>query len=252
MTAHTSSRAWTFRIGAAAAVGGSLLAMIGNLLHPMTPAGDPLGVGHAIHGSDAWTSIHMVIVIGLVLMLGGLVAIADSIQGGFAGAMARFGHVAALSGATLGLILVTLDGVAAKQIAEAWAEAPAAEKAAALRDLTSEETLNFALVALFNVLFAGVTFILLGLAVAFGDVYPRWLGWPVVIAGIGSVAVGLVQAQIGESTGISRVASIVFPTIITIWVASLGVLLWRRTPAIAQPDTSPAEPMRSLAGRAIR
>lgn len=223
-----TAQAWVFRVGGAAAVIGSLLAMVGNLLHPMTPPGDPTGVGHAIHDSDAWTLIHMTIVVGLVLMLGGMVAIADSLRGGFSGAMSRFGLVAAVAGATLGMILVTLDGVAAKQIAGAWAEAPVADQAAALRDLTSEETLNFALVALFNLLFAGVTFILYGLAVAFGDVYPRWLGWPVVVAGIGSVAVGLIQAQLGESTGISRIASIVFPTIITLWVAALGVILLRR------------------------
>lgn len=145
--------------------------------------------------------------------------------------------------------------MAAKQIADAWAAAPAAapaaEQAAALRDLTSEDTLNFALVALFNVLFAGVAFILFGLAVAFGDLYPRWLGWPVVVAGLGSVAVGLVQATVGESTGISRVASIAFPTIITVWTATLGVLLWRRTPSVKQPDAPTDEPMRAVAGRAI-
>ena len=92
--------------------------------------------------------------------------------------------------------------------------------------------MNFALVALFNIVFAGVTFILYGLAVASSNVYPRWLGWPVVVAGIGSIAVGVVQAQVGESTGISRVASIVFPTIITLWVAALGVLLLRRAPRL--------------------
>ena len=68
-----------------------------------------------------------------------------------------------------------------------------------MRDLVAEETMNFALVALFNILFAGVTFILYGLAVASSNVYPRWLGWPVVVAGIGSIAVGIVQAQVGES-----------------------------------------------------
>jgi hypothetical protein len=46
-----------------------------------------------------------------------------------------------------------------------------------------EETINFALAALFNILFAGVTFILYGLAVAWSRTYPRWLGWIVVLAG---------------------------------------------------------------------
>jgi len=39
-----------------------------------------------------------------------------------------------------------------------------------------------ALAALFSILFAGVTFILDGLAVAWSRVYPRWLGWVVVAA----------------------------------------------------------------------
>lgn len=228
MAAPTTSMGWVLRIGGAAAVIGSLLAMVGNLMHPMTPVGDPAGVGHAVHDSDAWTIVHMTIVVGLILMLGGLVAIADSIRGQLAGAMARFGSVAAVAGVAVGLVLVSLDGIAAKQLADAWAEAPAVEQAAALRDLVAGETMNFALVALFNILFAGVAFILYGLAVAVSDVYPRWLGWPAVVAGIGSVAVGLIQAQVGESTGISRIASIVFPTIITLWVAILGILLMRR------------------------
>ncbi|MDQ3691861.1 MAG: hypothetical protein M3406_17870 [Chloroflexota bacterium] len=230
MTRPPTAHGWELRIGGMAAVVGSLLAMVGNLLHPMTPVGDPAGVGHAIHASQSWTTVHMVIVIGLALMLGGLVAIADSMRTGLAGALSRFGLFAAVSGATLGMILVTLDGIAAKQLADAWAGAPAAEQAAALRDLVAEETMNFALVALFNILFAGFTFILYGLAVATGDVYPRWLGWPVVVAGIGSIAVGLIQGQVGESTGISRIASIVFPTVITLWVATLGILLLRRQP----------------------
>ena len=233
MDASSISERWIYRIGGIAAIVGSLMAMIGNLLHPMTPTGDPVGVGHAIHGSDAWTLIHMTIVIGLILMLGGLMAIAESMREPFAAAVARFGWAAALAGVTVGLILVTLDGIAAKQLADAWAAAPIAEQPAAMRDLIAEETMTFALVALFNILFAGVTFILFGLAVATSDVYPHWLGWPVVAAGIGSIAVGLVQAQVGESTGISRVASIVFPTIITLWVAALGVMLLRRASDIA-------------------
>ena len=37
-----------FRIGAVAGIVGSLLAMVGNLLHPATPIGDPKGVARTI------------------------------------------------------------------------------------------------------------------------------------------------------------------------------------------------------------
>jgi hypothetical protein len=170
------------RIGSAAGIVGSLLAMVGNLLHPTTPIGDPEGVAQTIAQSENWVLIHLVIV----------------------------------------------DGVAAKHLADAWEAAPPEEAAVALQVVLAEEAINFALAALFNILFAGVTFILLGLAVAWGGEYPGWLGWVAVVAGVGSVPVGLVQAYTGESIGFTRIATIIFPTIITLWVAGMSVLLWRK------------------------
>ncbi len=52
-----------------------------------------------------------------------------------------------------------------------------------------------------------------------------------VAAGVGSVLVGLVQAATGESVPFTRIATIIFPTVITLWVAGMGVLLLRRRPA---------------------
>jgi hypothetical protein len=59
-------------------------------------------------------------------------------------------------------------------------------------------------------------------------VYPRWLGWVVVIAGVGSIIVGSIQAYVGESTSVTRILTIIFPTVITLWLATMGVLLLRR------------------------
>jgi hypothetical protein len=48
-TNHTGLEAEIiFRIGAIAGIIGSLLAMVGNLLHPATPIGDPKGVARTI------------------------------------------------------------------------------------------------------------------------------------------------------------------------------------------------------------
>ncbi len=218
-----------FRIGAVAGIVGALLAMVGNLLHPATPIGDPEGVARTIAQSESWVLVHLVIVVGLIIMLGALVAICRSIEGGLAGALAQLGSVAAVAGVTVGVVLVIVDGVAAKHLADAWEAAPPEQAAAALQVVVAEEAINFALAALFNILFAGVTFILLGLAVALSGEYPGWLGWVVVIAaGVGSVPVGLVQAYTGESIGFTRIATIIFPTIITLWVVGMSVLLLRK------------------------
>ena len=230
MMNHTrSEEGGIFRIGSAAGIVGTLLAMVGNLLHAATPIGDPEGVARTIAQSETWVLVQLMIVVGLILMLGGLVAISRSIEGGVPGVLAPLGSVAALAGVTVGVVLVIVDGVAAKHLADAWEAAPTEEAAAALRVVLAEETINFALAALFNILFAGVTFILLGLAaVAWSGEYPGWLGWVVVVAGVGSVLVGLVQAYTGESIGFTRVATIIFPTIITMWVVGMSVLGWRK------------------------
>jgi len=234
MTEPIIMQRWVFRLGAVAAIVGSLAGMVGNLIHPATPLDDPPGVARAIADSDAWTPIHLIIVLGIMLMLGGLLALYRSIPGGLARALAQLGWAAAIAGIAVGLVLVILDGVAAKQLADEWAQAPAEEQAATLRVVLANETTNFALASLFNILFAGATFILYGLAVALSDVYPRWLGWVAVTAGLGA---GLIQALAGEPTVASGVLTIIGPTVITLWLAVMGILLARLARRL--PDPAP-------------
>jgi hypothetical protein len=219
---------WMYKIGGTAAVAGAVLGGVGNLIHPVTPEHDPVGAARVIAGSDIWTPVHLAIVLAIFLMLGGLVAIYHSIHGGLPGALARFGLSAAVVGATIGLVLVILDGVAARQLAQEWASAAPGGKATALGLVHLNETLNFALASLFNFVFAAATFILFGLAVALGRVYPRWLGWAAVVAGVASVGAGLIQALAGEPTTASRVLTIFGPTVITLWLLIMGILLLRK------------------------
>jgi hypothetical protein len=237
MTAPNSAQLWILRLGAVAAIVGSLAGMVGNLIHPVTPLDDPSGVAHAIAHSQAWTGIHLVIVAGILLMLGGLLALYLSIPDGLAAALARIGWAAAIVGIAIGLVLVILDGVAAKQLADSWAAAAPDEKPSALRDVSANETVNFALASLFNIVFAGATFILYGLAVATSHVFPRWLGWIAVVAGTGSIAAGLIQALVGEPTTASRVLTIIGPTVITLWLAIMGVLMALRVRTLTEPTS---------------
>jgi hypothetical protein len=222
------TRYWLFRIGSLSAIVGSLSAAVGNVLHPVTPRDDPAGVAQVIAESGVWTLIHVVIVLGIILMFVGLVAIGHSIIAGGAEALARLGVYAATIGVTIGLATVILDGVGAKQLADRWAAAPDSAKAVALSIVSANETLNFALAGLFNLSFAGVPFILLGLAVALSGAYPRWLGWIAALAGLGSVGAGLVQAFTGEPTVASLVLTIIGPTVISLWVLVMGVLMGRK------------------------
>src|SRR5512132_4377564 len=219
-----------FRLGGASAIIGAILGGVGNLVHPYTPENDPVGVARVIAHSEIWVSVHLAIVLGIVWMLGGLVAVYRSIRSGLPGALARFGLFVGVAGATIGLVLVILDGVAARQLAQEWASAAPDEKATARGLVHMNETINFALASLFNFVFAAATFILFGLAVALSDGYPRWLGWVVVGAGAASIGAGLIQAAVGEPTAASRILTILGPTVITLWLLIMGILLLRRDP----------------------
>jgi hypothetical protein len=106
---------------------------------------------------------------------------------------------------------------------------------AALGLVSANETVNFALGGLFNLSFAGVPYLLFGLAVVRAGTYPRWLGWVAFYAGIGSVLAGLIQALTGKPTTVSLILTIIGPTVITLWTLVIGVLLWRRS-ASAEED----------------
>jgi Domain of unknown function (DUF4386) len=86
---------------------------------------------------------------------------------------------------------------------------------------------TFALASLFNLVSAGVTFILFGLAVLRSEIYPRWLAWTALLAGVFSIAAGVIQAAVREPTDASRVLTIIGPAVITIWLLIMGVLLLR-------------------------
>jgi hypothetical protein len=229
MSEQTQFEQWMLRIGGVSAILGSLCAGVGNLLHPVTPRDDPQGVAQVIAQSQQWTLIHLIILLGVILMLAGLVAIRHTIKGGLPEALARLGIYAGTIGVTIGLITLILDGVAAKTLADQWAIVSASEKTIALHLVSTNETINFALAGLFNMSFAGVPFILIGLAVALSNAFPRWLGWTAAVAGSGSIGAGLVQAFTGEPTIASLILTIIGPTVISLWLLVMGTLLLRNT-----------------------
>ena len=223
------------RAGALAALVGAVASGVGNLVHPVTPRDGEAGVAAAIAGSAHWTTIHLVIAGGILLLFVGLVTIGLSMTGP-AGVepLVRFGIYAAIIGTTLGLLTVILDGVAAKQLANQWSRAAGADQAIALASVSTNETINFAIAGLFNMTFAGFPFILMGLAMTKSANYRHWFGWIAVVAGCGSVAAGLFQSISGVPTLTSLVLTIIGPTVIVLWMAAAGVMLWRQAPRDAE------------------
>jgi Domain of unknown function (DUF4386) len=234
MLEAAGERRAVFRIGGSSAVAGALLGLVGNLIHPVTAGpGDPEATARVVAQSRIWVPVHLALLVAFLLMLGGLVAIHDAIGGGLPGALARFGLASAVVGSAVGVVLISLDGFAAKHLAEAWLSAPTAARAAAIGPFRAEDSINFALLSPLNLLFAGFTFVLFGLAAALSGAWPRWLGWTAAVGGAGGALSGVIQAYMGQPTAITKVLGIAAPTVITLWLLVMGVLLIRRLDAPA-------------------
>jgi hypothetical protein len=211
------------RIGAAAGVIGSLLGAIANILHPDVPDEADAGA-QVIADSRIWVPVHLTVAIAILLMTIGLAAIRSSIEPGWPAAWAVYGLLAAVVGVTVGIVLMAADGVTAKYASLDWTQT---HDAAALQVAHFAERVSFGLVAMFNLTFAGATFLLYRLATVASARFPTWLGWVAVLAGVGSIGVAAVQAETGESSPTVEVLTIVFPTVITLWTALMCVLAMR-------------------------
>lgn len=103
------------------------------------------------------------------------------------------------------------------------------------------DAINFALLSPLNLVFAGFTFVLYGLAAALSQVYPRWLGWIAVTGGAGGAVSGVVQAYVGEPSGLTEALGIAAPTVITLWLLVMGILFLRRG-SVVEIGSGPTRP----------
>lgn len=176
--------------------------------------------------SDAWLGVHLAVLLGIALFVGGLLSLSYSLRDDRSGWLARAAAAGALVGGAVSLVQRSID-TAYGEVAEDWAAAPAEEKETLLNVASALDDVDFTMFSVSVVLFYGVTFILTGLAVAVSDAYPRRLGWIAVLGGTGAAIAGIVQLF----TGPSVVTLFVFPAfaaLLAVWMLAMGLLLWRR------------------------
>jgi hypothetical protein len=213
-----------YRLGSASAVLGAILALVTNLIHPrLSDYDDPVGETlREVAESGGWIPIHLGLLLGSLLIVVGLFAVARSMKGGPADGLARLALGSLLVSAPVAVMALAVDGYATKQVAEAAAggEAGFAAGAAVVH-------VAWALFMALVILFVGVTPALFGLAVARSGIYPSWLGWGAVILGLVAVIVGVMGTLDGASAAFF-VSFTVASGLLTLWVLAIGVLLGRR------------------------
>ena len=69
------------RMSGALFIAGALIGLVGNALHPHTAGLDGAATVQAIAQNGAWVTIHLAIIVAILLIIGGLVGLADDMQG---------------------------------------------------------------------------------------------------------------------------------------------------------------------------
>ncbi len=218
-----------FRAGAIGAMVGAALGLIFNILHPRGTGIDTSQEELAlVADSDIWLFDHFMLAWALVFSLLGLVAIARSYAGEAGESWGRFALASAIAATGIGLVGVTVDGMALKEVADNWAEAGRGTESSAFA--AGDAVANVAL-ALFTTVIGslfGVTATLFGIAGLVSNNYPKWLGYVAVVAGIA----GLVTASVTFLTGPSDVVfNVLFAGssfLFTVWLFASGWYLWQR------------------------
>ena len=227
--AEWRSNAITTRIGALMLPLAIPVLVATEILHPHRE--DPMdyrAVFTEYAHSRIWTAVHLGEYFGFLLLLGGLVALfhsASTRPSKGAGA-APFGLAAAVATAASFTVLQAVDGIALKRAVDAWASAPAAQKAAAFAAAEAIRWTEIGMNSL-SFFFAGLTLLLAGLAVALGSSYPRWLGVPAVVAGAAFMYDGArVVAFEGFVPSSAKTAGLL---LLAIWAFVMAVAMWRRS-----------------------
>lgn len=137
--------------------------------------------------------------------------------------------------------------MALKLAVDAWASAPADQEVAAF---AAAEAVRWTEIGVnsFSFLLLGLTFLLYGLALASGTVYPRWAGWVALSAGAALAYHGAVVVAYDGFAPSSL--GLVGLLLVTAWAFIMAVLMWRnggRQAAATPEEFSPPGPSRQPA-----
>jgi len=208
-------------------IAGAVIGAIGNALHPHSASPDPAAAVQAIAQNGAWVAIHLAIIVAILLIIGGLVGLAEEFRESSAEPLARLGLAAALMGGTVITVSTALDGFGRKALAVAVADAPAPEAATALRIAIAANDAQFGLWSIAMLVFFGMTFACFGSAIIASRRFPGWFGWIALVGAGGSAIAALLQIAANGEVQTAETIFLASSIVLTVWTLAVGVRLWR-------------------------
>ncbi len=215
------------RMSGAMLVAGAIIGLVGNALHPHSAEPDAAATVQAIAQNGAWVAIHLAIIVAILLIIGGLVGLAELLKDTPGGSLARLGLAAALLGGAVVTVSSAIDGFAMKALALSLAAAPAAESATALQIAVAVRETGGGIWSIGMLVFFGATFACFGAAVTAGRRFPGWFGWIAVVGAVGSAVAAVLQIAASREVQAAETTFLGASLLLTLWTLALGVWMWQ-------------------------
>lgn len=217
------------RLGAAAAVAGAVLALVGNLAHPRYTNTDDVERFRKIAHSGVLTTADLIVLVALACITVGLVAVAESLQeGASASGLARAARIAATVGGAIGLLQIGVETSGLIQSAKLFAGAPQSQQVPAFWATSAVDHANSAMFDMWTIVLLGAAPLLLGLAMWAGKRYPLWLAGAGVLGGTACLGSGVASLLLTD-TDPTTIPFLIGSVLVTVFVFAAGALLWKRT-----------------------
>jgi hypothetical protein len=224
------------RIGAVLAIAGPILLILSGIPHGDLPTNEPGLVDEVtalryVADHQTWLPIHMATVVAGLLWVGAFVALAGTLTPGAARVAGWFLLPSAVVGGVFAAFDYLVDGYALKVLADQWAAASGPEEEAMVRMADTGIWLLTGVAQGEVIVMFGLTFLLAGVAVVLDGRYPRLFGVIGAVAGGAVLLSGLARIaglDLSPSEGVDFLFFLVIVPVDTVWLLTLGVLMWRR------------------------
>jgi hypothetical protein len=221
------------RAAGVCAIAGSAALFVGTALHPMGADPNQVAAAFAEYAADPlWVASHLTQLAGFALMVSALVVLAHQLLSGPAAAWSGIAATASAVSLAIAAMLQAVDGIALKNMVDAWAAAPAEQKDGLFQAAFAVRQIEIGLASMLG-LSMGLTATLFGLAILFDRTYPRWVGGIAIFGCIPTMVGGLLVAYTGFSAA-AMATNLSANALLLVWMIALGSCMWRHRGLPAQ------------------
>jgi hypothetical protein len=178
----------------------------------------------ALHGAWYWTAVHAAFVAGALLWVPAFMGLNTSFSDVPARVLGHTGAVCLMLGVALYAINSFVSGTALTALAEQWRALPNERLVTAAAADTILSMLRGTWIGVI-VLFYGVPFVLMGVAVSRDARFPGMLRWLGVMGGIGAVLTG--GLMLAVPNGVFTPLYQLFGAITALWMVGVGIVIKR-------------------------